>query len=249
MSSTYRVLCLSHDPAVIAADGDWNRREMAEAAIAEGIEDHGNCDLMIGRYSYPLVSLGCPSSAPKRDGHAGRCCHRDTLWIDSAWLRLLLVAQREAMQGVIRVAADAAGSRCWTPARLERLRNELNLPEAWAEALKPIGPCGHPGPADDDPSNPCTLPLGHDLHRDQDGCSWPASNDAAEMEQLRMIVERTRREAEGRPGYLNPLRVLALLDPAHSDAEPAVKRRCSQWGRVDAGCEKCLNECARPPED
>lgn len=43
-----------------------------------------------------------------------------------------------------------------------------------AEAEKAAGDvCGHVGPDDDDPSNPCTLPLGHDMHRDGDGCSWP----------------------------------------------------------------------------
>jgi hypothetical protein len=33
--------------------------------------------------------------------------------------------------------------------------------------------CGHPGhPADS--CQPCMLPLGHGMHRDADGCSWPA---------------------------------------------------------------------------
>ena len=56
MSSTYRVLCLSHDPAIVAAD-DYQRPETAEAAITEGIAEHAGCDLVIGRYSYPLVEL------------------------------------------------------------------------------------------------------------------------------------------------------------------------------------------------
>lgn len=48
------------------------------------------------------------------------------------------------------------------------------------EAEKAAGNvCGHVGPDDDDPSNPCTLPLGHDMHRDGDGCSWPAPTGPA----------------------------------------------------------------------
>ena len=34
--------------------------------------------------------------------------------------------------------------------------------------------CGDPGPGACDLTNPCSLPIGHDKHRDQDGCSWPA---------------------------------------------------------------------------
>ena len=52
MSSSYAVLCLSHDPAVIAADSEWNRPEQAEQAIRDGIASHEHCDLLIGRYSY-----------------------------------------------------------------------------------------------------------------------------------------------------------------------------------------------------
>jgi hypothetical protein len=55
VSSTYRVLCLSHDPAIVAAD-DFQRPEQAEEAIRDGMTNgHEHCDLMIGRYSYPLV--------------------------------------------------------------------------------------------------------------------------------------------------------------------------------------------------
>lgn len=131
MSSSYVVLCLSHDPAVVAADRDWNRPGPAEEAVAAGIEGHENCDLMITRHSGALVELGCPASSiqPRPVGHAGRCIHRGTKWADIAWIRLLLVAQREAAGTAVRVRADAAGVRCWTPTRLERLRVELGAPD------------------------------------------------------------------------------------------------------------------------
>jgi hypothetical protein len=123
VSSTYRVLCLSHDPAIIAADGDWRRPDAAEQAIANGIDGHDGCDLMIGRYSYPLVAVGCPPSAPNR--HPGSsCCHSGTMWIDSDWVRLLAAVQ----QGPDGHASRIAGSghfQCWTSSRLRRLRLEL----------------------------------------------------------------------------------------------------------------------------
>ena len=175
MSSSYRILCLSHDPAVVAADGDasgdWNRPEPAESAITAGIDGHEHCDLMITRYSGALVELGCPQSHPKRDGQAGKCLHRSTQWASIAWIRLLLVAQREPAGTVVRGMADVAGVRCWTPTRMERLRAELGIEDP---AERTVERCGHPGhPVDS--CQPCTLPLGHDWHRDGDGCSWPAT--------------------------------------------------------------------------
>lgn len=133
MSSTYRVLCLSHDPAVVAADPDWHRPEPAETAVTLGIEGHRHCDLMIARYSGSLTELGCPQSWAKRNGQAGGCCHRETQWVAVDWIRLLLVAQREPAGTTVREVAGAAGVRCWTPARLERLRAELGIEEQQTE--------------------------------------------------------------------------------------------------------------------
>lgn len=128
MSSTFRVLCLSHDPAIVAADGDWNRPEMAEAAIRDGIEGHENCDLVIGRYSYPLVELGCPpsSSAPRVGQH--RCGYHphNTNWADITWLWLLALAQQEPDDSPLRRAAARARD-CWSTERLYRLRNEFDF--------------------------------------------------------------------------------------------------------------------------
>jgi hypothetical protein len=167
MSSTYRVLCLSHDPAMVAADGDWNRASMAEEAIAAGVEGHETCDLLIGRYSYPLVEVGCPAT---KDGPGSyRCIHGGTQWADVDWLRLLAIAQREPADTDLGRAAEEAGRRCWSPERLRRLGPDLGVGPRPEVAL-----CGDPGPGASDLTNPCSLPLGHDKHRDQDGCSWPA---------------------------------------------------------------------------
>jgi hypothetical protein len=173
MSSTYRVLCLSHDPAMVAADGDWNRASMAEEAIAAGVEGHEQCDLLIGRYSYPLVEVGCPATKDNPGPH--RCIHGGTQWADVDWLRLLAIAQREPSDTELGRAAEEAGRRCWSPERLRRLGPELGV---GPQPVAGVDLCGHPGPAADDPSNPCTLPLSHDMHRDQDGCSWPTPEPA-----------------------------------------------------------------------
>ncbi|MFC5217295.1 hypothetical protein [Streptomyces coerulescens] len=125
MSSTYRIMCLSHDPAIEA--GEYTSPEAAEAAIRDGIAQHQHCDLLIGRFSYPLVEVGCPSRlgtpAPGQGGCNGY--HRDTEWIDSGWLLVLAHARHAAAlpEGIDR-HHDVS---CWTDQRILRLREELGL--------------------------------------------------------------------------------------------------------------------------
>lgn len=121
MSSSYRVLCLSHDPATEA--GEYRTPQDAETAIAEGIPGHPRCDLVIGRYSTPLVELGCP---PSRLQTAPACCHNSTVWIESRWLRLLALAN-DSTDPAIQDAALKARQGCLMPQRLTRLRDELGL--------------------------------------------------------------------------------------------------------------------------
>lgn len=126
MSSTYRILCLSHDPA-IAIDREWDSPNDAIAHAAdprshEVVSDHAGCDLLVGRYSYPLIELACPP----RDISTVRCGHRREVWIDIEWIRLLAVALdienpalQKAVEGVVRPY------RCWTRQRVQRLRSVL----------------------------------------------------------------------------------------------------------------------------
>ncbi|MFF4552747.1 hypothetical protein [Streptomyces sp. NPDC001422] len=124
MSSNYRVLCLSHDPAIIARDHDYNRPEQAEAAIRDGIQDHEHCDLAIGRYSYPLIELGCPAT---RDQPAKlRCTHAGTEWTDKDWL-LLLAAAYQSTDPDVRQAVQDGYHGCLPWERLQRLRAELGI--------------------------------------------------------------------------------------------------------------------------
>jgi hypothetical protein len=124
VSSTYRILCLSHDPALVIDTPDWNRPEPAEAAIRDGIDGHRACDLMIGRYSYPLVGLGCP---PSRDQPATMpCCHGITMWTDKDWL-LLLAASYQSDDPDMRKAIERGSHQCLPWERLRRLRVELDV--------------------------------------------------------------------------------------------------------------------------
>lgn len=126
MSSTYRILCLSHDPAV-AAGSEWNTAaEAVERASDPGrfgdMAEHVSCDLLVGRYSYPLVEVGCPP----REKSATGCMHLHAQWVSVEWTRLL-AASLDAEAGPLRAAVEELTQRCrcWSRQRVERLRSEL----------------------------------------------------------------------------------------------------------------------------
>ncbi len=124
MSSTYYVLCLSHDPAITVNDPGYNSAAEAEAAIRDRPSGHEHCDLMIGRYSYPLVELGCPASRDQTVKLG--CTHGGIVWTDSKWLRLLAAAYQSGDPGV-RKAMEEGRHWCLPWERLRRLRVELGI--------------------------------------------------------------------------------------------------------------------------
>lgn len=133
MSSTYRILCLSHDPAILLDEGQEfhsgsGGRERAEAAVLDGIKGHEGCDLAIGRYSYPLVEVGCPNRA----NHPGGFHPHGTQWTDAEWLALLLVSSSANPDPQMKKAVARAQRNvgCWTFERLNRLRFELDTEDA-----------------------------------------------------------------------------------------------------------------------
>lgn len=131
MSSTYYILCLSHDPAITVNDPGYNSAAEAEAAVRDRPEGtaHSHCDLMIGRYSYPLVELGCPRSADQPDAlRPGtlRCYHGGTQWVAKEWL-LLAAAAYQSDDPAIREAVERGGHSCVSWERLRRLRVELGI--------------------------------------------------------------------------------------------------------------------------
>lgn len=123
MSSTYRILCLSHDPALVL-EAEWHSPVEAATVAADPslnptIAAHATCDLLVGRYSYPLIEVGCPEQRPEGD----HTQHRDARWIDVAWLRLAWAATGFGDPTIHDALERLPG--CWSPERLRRLREEL----------------------------------------------------------------------------------------------------------------------------
>ncbi|MER6830863.1 hypothetical protein ABT352_33055 [Streptosporangium sp. NPDC000563] len=140
MSSIYRVLCLSHDPA-ITAEAEYDRPEYAATAIASGIPEHADCDLLIGRYSYPLVEVGCPPTTGPEHAARHRCYpHSVTEWVDVAWLRLLAAVHQSGAESMWSLTGNARLAH-WSRERLHRLRNELGI-DAGAPADQTTGQSG-----------------------------------------------------------------------------------------------------------
>lgn len=123
MSSSYHVLCLSHDPSIIASE-HGHRPEPALEAIAAGVDGHAGCDLVVGRYSYPLVGACCPAS-PDQPAKL-RCSHGRPQWIDRDWLRLL-AAGYQTTDSLMEAEVKRSGDSCWPWERLRRLCVELDV--------------------------------------------------------------------------------------------------------------------------
>lgn len=140
MSSSYYILCLSHDPAIQLAD--YNRPELAVEAVAAGVDGHPHCDLAIGRYSYPLVEVGCPAS---RDQPAKlRCCHSGPKWVDTDWLRLL-AAGYQTTDPLVEATVKRVSALCWPWRRLQRLHVELGIDLRTPQPDREKCPrCSHP---------------------------------------------------------------------------------------------------------
>ncbi|MFZ3473127.1 hypothetical protein ACODT3_10665 [Streptomyces sp. 4.24] len=125
MSSTYYILCLSHDPAT--TEGESYTFEEAEQRVTAGLETHPNCDLAISRSSGSIVEVACLTSKDRKaDLH---CYHSGLIWADANWLRLLAAAH-QSTDPAVRDVATKRGHRCWPPERIQRLRLELDLPTA-----------------------------------------------------------------------------------------------------------------------
>lgn len=114
MSSTYRFLCLSHDPA-LTVDG-WESRSKDEAVglaerrdNAEQLAGHRGCRLVVGRFSYPLVEVYEP---------------RTRQWADADLLRLI-AASRDA--GVPAAVFAPFLRRGWDRGVVDLLRVELGI--------------------------------------------------------------------------------------------------------------------------
>lgn len=123
MSSNYHPICLSHDRALVI-DKNLSYDEAKAFADRDSLDGHQRCDIVVGRFSYPLIEVACLGrQLPGPTGCKSR--HGSIEWIDSDWLRLLYAATPHVDTDVLRRHAFG----CWTPERLHRLRDELGLPE------------------------------------------------------------------------------------------------------------------------
>ena len=127
MSSNYYLLCLNHDPAITIAgpfnDAEVPLRRVVERA-GEGLSEHTECDLLIGKYSGALVEICCPGGVrPYQHEHQ----HPRPEWVDADWLRLLLAVQREQLSEEARKHVAKFAAFCWYQRRVIRLRHELGI--------------------------------------------------------------------------------------------------------------------------
>lgn len=116
MSSTYRLICLSHDPG-IELGTEWQSgaggRNTAIGALltrtgSDEITAHARCDMVIGCYSYPLGEVGYVANGEHVE------------WIGVQWVTALAIAL-DASPG-LRLPSG------WTVERVQRLRPHLGLP-------------------------------------------------------------------------------------------------------------------------
>lgn len=129
MSSRYKLICLSHDPGIEVGDAaDWRRPEMAIGAVvmrSGPAADHKDCDLVVGRYSYPLIEVACLGvpEGVRHDGfHAA-----NPMWVRTGWLRLLHHGRMNDDATDRLVRSDAS---CWPEARLNRLEPHFRWDES-----------------------------------------------------------------------------------------------------------------------
>jgi hypothetical protein len=127
MSSVYRILCLSHDPAIQVADREYGTHESAITVARDpyhhGLLNHARCDLLVGQYSYPLIEVCCPSH--RGLGEDGHDDHDEPRWILVEWLRLFVAAAQVKPVDGLNLTIGGAESGCWTTQRLLRLRSEI----------------------------------------------------------------------------------------------------------------------------
>lgn len=125
MSSRYSPICLSHDPGIIL-DPEFTYAEANALNSRDRFDGHETCDIVIGRFSYPLIEVACLGS--QLPGPTGcKNTHRSPEWIDRGWLRLLFAATTPPNAVHPEVLRPLVGG-CWPLERLSRLRNELGLP-------------------------------------------------------------------------------------------------------------------------
>lgn len=127
---------MSHDPGMELMSHEWQSGNDGRVGVMDALarighgefpelDAHTKCDLLVGRYSYPIVEVGCPPSHPARQ-LSTPCRHNTPYWVESQWLRLLWSSHVEMAPGspalpVLAKAVERFQHTCWTHQRMERL--------------------------------------------------------------------------------------------------------------------------------
>lgn len=118
MSSNWKVLCMSHDPATIISEHSFAAG--AEESIKEGYESHPHCDFLVMRVSGGPVEVGCTGLTHPCVGH------NETVWVEADWIRILQYLDKEdGTPTEITRLRNKHTLKCWTAERLHRLRYSL----------------------------------------------------------------------------------------------------------------------------
>lgn len=144
MSSTYQLICMNHDPGIVVWDDHHQTFQPLEEKLkSDDPWEHSGCDVVIGRFSYPLIEVGCPWSLGK---YAYRCEHAATMWTEASWLKLLFLHAVSPESSLSSLAPTVFKSipRCWTPGRVMKLRTffgdeYVNAYREWNEGERAKG--------------------------------------------------------------------------------------------------------------
>lgn len=121
MSSVYRLMCLSHIPVIGVVDREWESGNNGFAASEQALlkKDYGDfhtdkCDIVIGRFSYPLIEVG----------YIQKYNPNKVEWIDHDYIVAIFHAALSTQQPVL---AKLNKLEFWTADRLASISTELRL--------------------------------------------------------------------------------------------------------------------------
>lgn len=149
MSSTYRIVCMNHDPAIETEVHETNTLTAALSYIdqpnamdigdqhrwLDSLEPHKRCDLLIARLSGSWVEFTCPPLRPTW-GCQSHHSVPNTERVD--WLRLLYYARQShtPASSPLELGVSRFDTGCWGPRRVERLMRLIG--DEYATSLEPL---------------------------------------------------------------------------------------------------------------
>jgi hypothetical protein len=115
MSSSYYILCMSHDPATVVSES--STEQTAIELVGEGFETHPSCDFLVMRVSGAPVEFTCT-------GDTAACLHSHEQTADADWLRVMQKLE-ELASAETEIMRRRHTLKCWSKERMHRLRSRL----------------------------------------------------------------------------------------------------------------------------